>query len=212
MNHTPHVLHELSEYVDGECRDPDRVARHLQSCPDCARRHVELLKLSSHLQALHGPEVHPAFLTRVMAHVDETRPARCWLPQVNRGLAALLCVVGLFAVGTWRWMPSSTTTPPPESARVNLAWQDDAQVVEALGHLMDMGAPTDLFGDLEETAEIEETPVTLEYILEALADESVEEDFVDPFGHDELGDLMESLGAEDIQTLRSLLETDGNEV
>ena len=214
MKYTPHVLHELSEYLDGECRDPERIARHLQSCPDCARRHVELLKLSSHVQALRGPETHPGFVTRVMAHAAETTPARIWFPRLSPRLAAVLCVAGLAAAGTWRWTPGSTpsTTPQPVSPRVNVAWQDDAQVVEALGRLMDVGAPTDLFGDLEDAAEFDETPVALDAILESLADESVEDGFDDPFGQDELSGLMDSLDEEDVQVLRGLLDADGNEV
>ncbi len=47
MKKSLHVLDELSAYIDGESRDPEFIARHLQSCPECARRHVELLKLST---------------------------------------------------------------------------------------------------------------------------------------------------------------------
>lgn len=213
MNHAPHVLHELSEYLDGECRDPGRIARHLQSCPDCARRHVELLKLSSHVQALRGPESHPAFVTRVMAHALETAPKRAWFPRLTPRVAAAFCVAVLAVAGTWRLTPRepSASAPPTVSPRVNVAWQDDAQVVEALGRLMDVGAPTDLFGDLEE-AEFDEAPVALDAMLESLADESVADGLDDPFGQGELSGLTDSLEEEDVQVLRSLLDTDGNEV
>jgi len=214
VNHTPHVLHELSEYLDGECRDPERIARHLQSCPDCARRHVELLKLSGHVRMLRGPEVHPAFVTRVMAHALETTPARAWLPRLATRLAAVLCIAGLVAAGTWRWTPGSTPPTPsqPVSPLVNVAFQDDARVVEALGRLMDDGAPTDLFGDPDEATEFEEPAVALDSVLDSLADDSLEDGFVDPFGQDELSGLMDSLEDEDIQILRSLLDAEGNEV
>ena len=214
MNHTPHVLHEISEYLDGECRDPERIARHLQSCPACARRHVELLKLSGHIRALRGPETHPGFVTRVMAHATEITPTRDWFPRFSPRVAAVLCVVGLAAAGPWRWAPSTPTiaVPATVSPRVNVAWQDDARVVEALGRLMDVGAPTDLFGDLDEATDFDEPAVALDSILESLADDSVEDGFVDPFGQDELSGLMDSVEDEDILLLRSLLDTDGNEV
>jgi hypothetical protein len=214
MNHTPHVLHELSEYLDGECRDPERIARHLQSCPDCARRHVELLKLSGHLRALRGPEAHPAFVTRVMAHALETTPKRFWFPRLTPRVAAVFLVAVLAAAGTWRLTPGvpSASAPPTGALRVDVAWRDDARVVEALGRLMDVGAPTDLFGDLDEAVDIDEPAVALDTVLESLADDSVEDEFVDPFGQEELSGLMGSLEEEDIQVLRSLLDTDGSEV
>lgn len=75
--------------------------------------------------------------------------------------------------------PPSRRIPLP---RVNVAWQDDAQVVDALGRLMDAGIPVDLFGDLDEPAEGEEPDVALESVLESLADDS-SEDYQDPFTH-----------------------------
>ena len=215
MNPAPHVLHELSEYLDGESRDPERIARHLQSCPECARRQVELLKLSGHLKALRGPEVHPAFVTRVMAHTAETPRTRAWFPRMTPRIAAVLCIAGLATASAWRWIPDTPGDAPAPDAltpKFNVAWQDDAQVVEALGRLLDNGAPVDLFGDLDEPADAEEAAVALDSILESLAEASPDEDFVDPFDREDLTGLMDSLAGEDVQLLSDLLETHGNEV
>ncbi|MCC6486452.1 MAG: hypothetical protein IT364_03055 [Candidatus Hydrogenedentes bacterium] len=84
---------ELSAYLDGEARDADGVARILKSDPQAARRYEELARLSSHLKSLPGPEVHPAFATRVLASAREqslkgrTNRLRYWLPA--SALAAL---------------------------------------------------------------------------------------------------------------------------
>ncbi len=214
MKRSPHVVDELSAYIDGESRDSEYIARHLQSCPECARHHVQLLKLSGHLRALEAPETHPAFVTRVMAHTAEVPRARVWFPEFAPRWAATLCVLGLVAVGTWQWLPESASPDQTPAAvqRVNMAWQDDAQVVEALGRLMDAGIPVDLFGDLDEASEGEEPDVTLESVLEALADDSSEADFMDPFAHHDLDGMMDAFEGEDVELLDNLLETAGNEV
>lgn len=214
MKKSPHVVDELSAYIDGESRDPEFIARHLQSCPDCARRHVEFLKLSGHLKALSAPEVHPAFVNRVMAHTADIPRSRVWFPQHSQRWAAACCITALIAVGAWRWLPESTAPARPDTPvqRVNVAWQDDAQVVEALGRLMDAGIPVDLFGDVDEASDMEEPDVALESILESLADASSEDDYMDPFAHEDLDSMMDAFAGEDVEFLNGLLQTDGSEV
>lgn len=217
MKSTPHVVDELSAYLDGESREPERIARHLQSCPECARRHLQLLKLSGHLQALRGPEVHPAFVTRVMAHAAETPTSRSWFPRLSPRLATALCIAGLVVAGTWRWMPApgapiAPPAPGQSPLRINVAWQDDAQVVEALSRLMEAGVPVDLFGDPDEAVESDDTSVPLDTILDSLADGALDGDVGDPYAQEDLTGLMDSLAEEDVQLLNDLIETHGNEV
>jgi hypothetical protein len=124
--------------------------------------------------------------------------------------------MALVAAGTWSWLPESTTPARPDTPvqRVNVAWQDDAQVVEALGRLMDAGIPVDLFGDVDEASasDSEEPDVALEYVLESLADASSEEDYMDPFAHHDLDGMMDAFAGEDVEFLNGLLQTDGSEV
>ena len=102
MNNT-HLGDELSAYLDGEAEDPEGVARHLRECPECARQYAQLAKFSNGLRAVPDPEVHPAFLTRVMAEVAETRTTR-WRPWSLRlvllaaAAALVLVVLGLAAL------------------------------------------------------------------------------------------------------------------
>lgn len=214
MKNTAHVIGELSAYLDGEVRDPERIARHLQSCPDCARRHVELQELSRHLKALRGPEVHPAFVTRVMAHTTDVQPERSWIPRRSPRLATVLSVAVLAAAGAWRWMPQTPDAPipVPVALRVNLAWQDDTNVVEALSQLIDSGAPVDLFGDVDEPGDTDDAVVGLDFMLESLAEASADADVVDPFAQDDLSGLSYSTGEDDQPLLNDLLESGGNEV
>ena len=83
------VWEELSAYLDGEAGDPDRIARLLEAHPEYARRFDELRRLSQQVKTLAPPDVHPAFLTRVMAEVAETRPAQpSWFARFHAPLAA----------------------------------------------------------------------------------------------------------------------------
>ena len=60
-----HVLDDLSAYLDGECTEPARVVRHLQTCAPCAKRYQELRVLSGQVRALKPPAVSPEFAARV---------------------------------------------------------------------------------------------------------------------------------------------------
>jgi hypothetical protein len=105
-----HVLGDLSAYIDGESTDPEGIARHLQQCPSCARRYMELSRLSSHLRALRGPEVHPAFSTRVMAAIAEA-PQGSRLKGWRRVLApaaAALAFLGIAAAGYVYLLPGGS--------------------------------------------------------------------------------------------------------
>jgi hypothetical protein len=207
-----HVLDELSEYIDGVSPHPDRIARHLQSCPECARRHLELLKLSSHLRALPAPEMDGAFVARVMARVED-QPARLpWLQRSPvRFLAAACTVAAAVAAGLWLH-PGLSDAPVPAVPALNTAWQDDEQVVEAFARLMDAGVALDLFGDVDSAAEddaLEVVPV--DRFLATLADGASETGY-DSWDSDEISALLDAAGELDEQALGELLETWKSEV
>jgi hypothetical protein len=77
---------------------------------------------------------------------------------------------------------------------------------------MDAGIPVDLFGDVDEASDMEEPDVALESILESLADASSEDDYMDPFAHEDLDSMMDAFAGEDVEFLNGLLQTDGSEV
>lgn len=213
----PHVLQELSAYLDGESREPERIARHLQSCPACARRHMELLKISARLQAMKAPEVHPAFLTRVMARTVEAPPARSWIASLAPRFAAAACVIGLGLAAVWQWQApiesSAPIVPAAAPMTINMAWQDDARVLEEFGRLLDAGVALDLFGDVDEASENDEpAAVALESVLEILAEDSANEEFSDPFATEDLTGLLDALADEDVQVLGELLQAHESEV
>lgn len=91
-----HVEAELSAYLDGEAKEPARIQRHLQTCPECARLHLEMLKLSARLRALPNPEASPDFSGRVLDRVAQAEPSRLhrW-PVFALMAAGLVLTAGL---------------------------------------------------------------------------------------------------------------------
>jgi anti-sigma factor RsiW len=102
-------IEELSAYVDGESKQPGRVAEHLARCPECTQRRRELVALSTRLRSLPEPDVNPAFVTRVLARASETsqEPKVRWLwtwPRIALagGMAAIVAFGAFFAVQSGR--------------------------------------------------------------------------------------------------------------
>jgi predicted anti-sigma-YlaC factor YlaD len=103
MHMTFHLNHrELSAYVDGEAKRLERIARHLQQCPACAKAHVALHKLSANIQGMTPPAAGPGFAERVVREIQardaNRRPAS--QPRWQRwgmplAAAAALLIVGL---------------------------------------------------------------------------------------------------------------------
>jgi anti-sigma factor RsiW len=172
MNDKHPSFKELSAYLDGESRHPDTVRDHLQRCADCARRHAELGKLSSHLQAMPPPDVSPAFATRVMAAVREETPAaspafyRCLPAFAAAGVAlAVLLAVALLA-----------TRDPSAPARVAAgnspaALPSDAETDRMMAAIAGRVARGEGIGTLEdELPAWNDAPPAAEEELAALAD------------------------------------------
>lgn len=176
---SPHVLKELSAYIDGEARDPDRIARHLQSCPDCARRHLDLLKIAYQIRGLEGPAVSAGFEGRVVARAAEPQEREIsWLWAGDHPLVACAAIFAVIA-GVAAFNTMRADAPPRIGAELapalNPAWREDEPVVAALAHLLETGAPTDLFAAFEGLED--ELPdggdVPLEEVLDMLAEGAI---------------------------------------
>jgi len=204
---TPHVLDELSPYIDNECRDPERIARHLQSCPDCARRHLELLRLSAHLRATPGPAVSRDFAARVTALAEARRERGMGFRPMALRLACAACLLLAIGGAAFRWLPVGTAPPGVASPRpMNAAWQDDERVVDEFARLMDAGVTLDVFGDAEEIdADDFWLPLDDEAVLDALAYDLSEVEVLAESPED-LAALLDELAELDAQMLGELLQ------
>jgi len=205
---TGHVTDELSAYIDGEAKDPARIARHLQFCERCARRHMELLKLSAHVQALPGPETRPDFLTRVMARVAEHEavPPRWRL----RFTVPQLAMVLLLAMGVGLAYYGRHSAHVPREPRYVANWSDD-EVVAKFEQLLNAGADLGLFED-ESAYEDEEVGVSVDDVLDLLASTAWTDNGDEGlYAEEDLFGAMDALEQEDSPVLRALLTEYMNE-
>jgi len=170
-----HVIDELSAYIDGEAQCPERIARHLQQCADCARRHMELSKMSAHLKALPPTEPHPAFLTRVMAGVSETQqaPRRTWQLSWSAGsFAAAVLVLGacfyFFAISRTA-TPDMVARTEPLSAPKQL---DENVLMAQIEERLALGNSTSLL-EADDTLPYADGDATPEALAETTADDLV---------------------------------------
>lgn len=202
-----HVINELSAYIDGEASDPARIARHLQGCPECARRHIELLKLSAHLRRMPLPDVRPEFATRVMARIAEQEGAPA--PFRGRRIADAMAVAALVALCVTLfslWLRQDRETPPAQLVARSIALRDADAVVGAFVELFDEGVDEEL---VEETLK---EPIwghvyySSESIWELLAEvrpENISLGFSD--ADNDLFSLIDGLDAQEHDALRELL-------
>lgn len=166
-----HVLDELSAYIDGEAAHPDRIARHLRHCAACARRHMELLKVSAHVAALPAPPENPDFLGRVLAEIGRAEPARPrrlafparrWVPLA--AAAALALAAGIAWVALPAGPAAVETAAAPSAA-------EEALVVTLAGLIAegrDLGVfDTDAAPSIEVPGPVEE--MTVDGFLLAMA-------------------------------------------
>ena len=112
------LFEQISAYIDGESDAPHEAARLIETDAEAARLYRELSRMSSSMQTLAAPDVHPAFATRIAAHVREHAAAdaapvwRFVLPKFLGGFAAVVAI----AIAVWpfvRYGGGITTTPAP---------------------------------------------------------------------------------------------------
>jgi len=201
-----HVIEELSAYIDGEAKDPARIARHLQFCESCARHHMQLLKLSANLRALPPPETRPEFITRVMAHVAETgvRHGRfSWGVAVPALVfaAAILLAAGL----AWRNQTPEATSSPNRIASGSQG-NDNEAVVNAIENMIARGADFSLFEDIGDDAPEPFSDASVDDIIDALAFASWREAAPEEwYGEEDFFSVLETLDSGEQEALRTEL-------
>lgn len=107
----------ISAYLDGESDEREYIEHLLKTNPDAARRYAEMSRLSTALKALSAPDVHPAFATRVVAHVRDVRDAERAAPAWRAALPKILgpvTAVALIAIAVWPFWPDKGITAPTE--------------------------------------------------------------------------------------------------
>ncbi len=206
-NDDRHVLDELSAYIDGEALEPARIARHLQGCAECARRHLQLLKLGVHLRSMPLPDVRPEFATRVMARIAEQEgaPAPFWRRRLVDAMAVAALVAlcaGLFPL----WLRQNREAAPAQLVATSIELRDPAAVVGAFVELFDEGVDEKLVEAALEAPEWGHMHYSSESIWELLAEvrpEDVSLGFSD--ADNNLFSMIDRLGPEEHDVLRELI-------
>lgn len=206
MSHKHISIDELSAYLDGEAKHPAAVREHLQRCAECAQRHAELGKLSSHLRTLPAPDVSPAFATRVMAAVREARPEPSgyrWLRWASGSFGVAVALVLAAA-----WVMNRPPAAPPAVAANPPAQAVDAdrlmQVIEArIAQGEDPGAVEYAAADWDNTEAI---PVSADLELALLA----QSEWFDPLAEEvdsntDVDTMISSLSPEQVRVFKQLL-------
>lgn len=199
-------LKELSAYADGEARRPDDIARHLQQCAECARRHMELAKLSANVQALTPPHVSPALLTRVLAHARDIEPMPT---RKASGLVHILAgalAVAALAVGWFAFRPAMEAAPPSSVAAFlpqDFDFEAATREIEwhiAQGDELNLAEMYVLWSDPEAESEYDD------HVVQAVLSDSVLRPMADALdSNQDILSLAESLNPSETATLRILL-------
>ncbi len=194
---------ELSAYIDGESRDAERTADHLRLCADCARRHRELLSLSTQVSALPGAKIGPEFLTRVVALTSEFRDGpRPWWTWAGPRLAVACGLATAILIGFFLYQGAEPANPPV-SSQTALRKPEPEPAVET------RVTPEDL-----EVAEVSDDLTGLEYGDEVSADDMIiglseTEWFVVLASawddDDDLDAMLESMDKDEAETFEDLL-------
>ncbi len=200
------LTEELSAHLDGEADDPAAIKRLLQRDADAARQHMDLARLSAHVQALKAPETHPAFVTRVMAQVQEApAPKHGWLRVAVP--VALTAAILMAAGGLYAFYPKGDPATRALMAEVREFKEADAEALEAeLLRLLEASpdAALQVAGELSGslTADIPIEPASHDVVAEAAwfdqlsqemqSDQTVEADLNDlsPAETDALKELL----------------------
>lgn len=197
---------ELSAYADGEARRPDDIARHLQQCAECARRHMELAKLSANVQALTPPHVSPVLLTRVLAHARDIEPVQRRRSPLLASAAAGVLVAAVLAAA-W-FARHALMEPAPPGAVATMLPHDfdfDAATREIERRLLhddelNLAEMYVLWSDPEADT-FEDDP-----IVQAVLSDSVLKPMADALDYNQdIASLAESLSDAEVATLRILL-------
>lgn len=213
-----HVMDELSAYLDGEADHPDRIARHLQHCEDCARRHIELLRLSAHLRALPSPPVRDSFARDVLArlHGEATNVTpwratkRRWPLRTTSGLAAAAALLLAAAIGLT--LVPQEKRPAPAMASVSQPAAPAPTVTRTVELLAQTAGEDTLEFPLAPVEEPNTETVPLADLLDQMALASAMEEPAEPPAADEdLLGLLGGLKEDEIENLQELIQDYGDQ-
>ncbi len=163
-------IEELSAYLDGEAKNPDKVRQHLQDSEDGARMYHALSKMSQQVRSLPVMSVRPGFAARVLAALDSpkprwsfTRSAPAW---ASLAVAAIVVVLALFSLNDTIDSPTIQTaaSTPTVSTPQATTLEDEEALVAELERRIASGTDSEALlsaGLYEEPKSVAELPADL---------------------------------------------------
>lgn len=201
-------LEELSAYLDGEAANAAEIQRRLDADPEAARIAQEFAALSKQLGRLPAPNVHPAFRTRVMAHVRETRriPLLSW-PW--RAFAAMVVLAPVAAVTYTLWFstPESQQHVEQRALVLYLLEQDEDAVLDQLAELYASEAGNGL-NETPESAPLDEVEETV--WLDVLAMDATFMEWADAVSSESWDAAAETMTDAELRELERLVREQPN--
>ena len=163
-------IEELSAYLDGEAKHPDKVRQQLQGSDEATRMYQALSKVSSHVRSLPKANVRPGFAGRVIASLEATKPRRsltwpvpAWASLAAVAVVAVLAMIGLNDTVESPGVQTAVSTPPTYTPQPTVVEDEDALVAE-LERRISSGADSEALlsaGLYEEEDPVEELPADL---------------------------------------------------
>lgn len=130
-------IEELSAYLDGEAKDPDKVRRHLKDSDEGARMYRALSEVSKHVKSLPEQSVRPGFSGRVLASLESpkprwslTRSAPAWASLAAAAVVVVLALLGLNDTIGSPAIQTAFSTPTVSTPQTTLLEDEEALVAE----------------------------------------------------------------------------------
>ncbi len=130
-------IEELSAYLDGEAKHPDKVRQQLQESDDAAHMYRALSKVSAHVRSLPKASVRPGFSRRVIASLETAKPRRsltwpvpAWASLATVAAVAVLAIIGLNDTVESPVVRTAVSTPALITPQATVVEDEEALVAE----------------------------------------------------------------------------------
>ena len=130
-------IEELSAYLDGEAKHPDKVRQHLRDSDDGARMYQALSEVSEQLRSLPKASVRPGFSGRVLASLESPRPrwsltrsVPAWASVAAVALVVVLALLSLDGTLDSPALQRAASTPMILSPQTTALEDEEALVAE----------------------------------------------------------------------------------
>ena len=163
-------IEELSAYLDGEAKNPEKVRQHLRDSDDVARMYRALSKVSEHVRSLPEASVRPGFSGRVLASLESpnprwslTRSVPAWASLAAIAVVVVLALFNLNGTIDSPAVQTAASTPTIFTPQTTALEDEEALVAEFERRIASSTESEALLsaGLYEEAGPVEELPADL---------------------------------------------------